>query len=558
MYKKKQFVLGLVLATLLTACNTAISEPSAPVSSEAPASSVANSEVPFDIKNSLSRPLESAREGAPEFQLPLAELPAGVTQPNTFMSQINDVYWPIGFDALNAWPTELTEVQKILVVPVSFTNKSKVPTEAVREDITKTFFGAPSETGWESVASYYYKSSRGKLNLTGQVTPWVNLGIRTSDIKNSEDVENKIIKKIYSTLPASTLREYDLNQDGWLDALWIVYGADIQQSGNENFWAYVSWVYSESNMNKPYPGVFGWASYKFMYEGADSELPQFLGENGEKKVDAHTFIHETGHMLGLSDYYDYNGKKNPSGGIDMMGNNIIDHNAYSKFLLQWNQPYVPNDIEEETLITLRPATTSGDFILLQPNWNGSVFDEYILIEYYTSDVLNAQDSLVAYNTEYSGAQAYRQSGARVWHVDSSLWAGPIKGGWFSSEYRVDPDPETGDVYVDVPWENNPANEDTEDPYFVYFSASNTNGDSRLPDINMLKLVDSSGVGSYYTDYRKNSTGINLFRTGQEITDWDFYLKNGTGKFNDGSDIGFSVRFGNTTENGLEVFITKTA
>ena len=564
MKKNKLLILGISFVSVLAACGPLTpSESSEPVSenptseptSEEPTS--LSSETPtsvppstsqapaFDRSQSIVLPVENASDGAPVFSSPIASLPSGVVQPTSYMNQINDVFWPIGFDALNAWSTELTEVQKMLVVPVSFNDQRKAATEEIRQDIGKTFFGKASDTGWESVASYYYKSSRGQLTLTGEVTPWINLGIRTTDLTDSSQIEAKVIQKIYDTLPADMLREYDLNQDGWLDALWIVYGADIQQNNNETYWAFVSWVYANSNMNKPYPGVFGWTSYQFMYEGGSAELPQFMETDGSLRVDAHTFIHESGHMLGLTDYYDYGSATNPSGGIDMMGNNVIDHNAYSKFLLNWNQPIVPNGITEATTLTLRPATTSGDFILLNPEWNGSVFDEYILLEYYTPDVLNAQDSAVAYSTNYSNATGHNQAGVRAWHVDSRLWAGPVVDGWFSFEYQVDP--VGNDVYANV----------TNEAHAVYFGASNTTGDSYDEVADQLKLLDAAGAGGYYTNYRTSSSNASLFKTGQSITDWNVYLKNGTGKFNAGNDIGFTVSFGAMDANGIQVTLTKT-
>lgn len=531
----KIIALSLSLMVFLTACENV----------------EATSEFPsydngYDRSQTIMQPASNAGHGAPVYLDKQSNLPSGVTQPTTFMSEINDVFWPLGWDALNSWETELTEVQKLLVVPVSFKDTRKKATEDIRQDISKTFFGKASDTGWESVASYYYKSSRGQLTLTGEVTPWINLGTATTELKNSSQIEDLVIKKIYDTLPGEMLQEYDLNQDGWLDALWIVYAADIQQNNNETFWAFVSWVYAESNMDKPYPGVFGWTSYEFMYEGGNAGLPQFKGDEGKLLVDSHTFVHETGHMLGLTDYYDYDSETNPSGGVDMMGNNIIDHNAYSKFLLRWNQPLIPNAIQEETTIRLRPAAQSGDFILLNPEWNGSVFDEYILLEYYTVEGLNEKDSRVRYETDYSSAVGHNQPGVRVWHVDSTLWAGPIRNNWFTYDYEVTPQP--GDVYADVKDINTHA---------VYFGASNTTSEGRDEDFDLLKLLDASGAGSYYNSYRANSSNSSLFQPGDEITDWNRYLKNGTGKFNSGDDIGFTVSFGAMDANGIQVTLTKT-
>ena len=55
---------------------------------------------------------------------------------------------------------------------------------------------------------------------------------------------------------------------------------------------------------------------------------------GYGKVDAHTYIHEMGHMLGLPDYYDYSFKSSPTGMYDMQDNNVGDHNPFSKMHLE--------------------------------------------------------------------------------------------------------------------------------------------------------------------------------------------------------------------------------
>ena len=55
----------------------------------------------------------------------MSSLPSGVVQPTGIHEPSYDVFWPVGFDALNTFATALTDVQKVLVVPVSFTDQRK-------------------------------------------------------------------------------------------------------------------------------------------------------------------------------------------------------------------------------------------------------------------------------------------------------------------------------------------------------------------------------------------------------------------------------------------------
>jgi hypothetical protein len=62
-------------------------------------------------------------------------------------------------------------------VPVRFKDSTYIEKEYgsysnVKEDIKKAFFGEDYETGWESVSSFYKKSSYNKLNIQGEVTDW--------------------------------------------------------------------------------------------------------------------------------------------------------------------------------------------------------------------------------------------------------------------------------------------------------------------------------------------------------------------------------------------------
>ena len=143
---------------------------------------------------------------------------------------------------------------------------------------------------------------------------------------------------------------------------------------------------------------------------------------GYGKVDAHTYIHEMGHFLGLSDYYSDDSKYNPVGKVDMMDGNIIDHNSYSKMVLGWTKPYVAlgngtielSSMQNENALIVIP----GDSYTFDGT-NFDPFGEYVLVELYTNEGLNEKDSLTKLNNERP--LAMNDKGVRIYHIDNRLY-----------------------------------------------------------------------------------------------------------------------------------------
>ena len=154
--------------------------------------------------------------------------------------------------------------------------------------------------------------------------------------------------------------------------------------------------------------TLAWASTSFMAD--------FNG------YDPHTFIHETGHTLGVNDFYDYNNTWKPMGSIDYMDQNLGDHGAYTKFMYGWINPWV---VKEEDLsggktaeITLRAQTKSGDaLVLASPDYNGTAFDEYLMLELVGPYGLAERD----YKAGYSNTPGYTTPGIRITHVDARMY-----------------------------------------------------------------------------------------------------------------------------------------
>lgn len=342
----------------------------------------------------------------------------------------NNVY------ALSATPS--IGKAKLLVIPIWFTNSSKYiasdKKEQVRSDIETAYFGTEEETGWNSVKSYYETLSHGRLVLEGTVASWYECGKSSSSYYSEEsgaDYTMTLVQKAsdayFASNPRESRKDYDLDGDGYLDGVMLIYGApdyaSLNNNNASNLWAYTFWIQDGDKQNVASPGanVFFWASYDFMYsEGNEAKKRVGStyggGDTSHCTLDAHTYIHEMGHAFGLDDYYDYSQQYNPAGGFSMQDMNVGSHDPYSSLTLGWTDPYIPT---EDCKISLRPFTETGDAVLLSTNPGSvdSAFGEYLLLEFYTPTGLNQLDSTYSYSECPTGPTS---SGIRVWHVDTRL------------------------------------------------------------------------------------------------------------------------------------------
>ena len=400
---------------------------------------------------------------------------------------------------------------KLLVIPIDLSSilpisKPYPATSTVKSNINETFFGSGSNLYFESVSSFYQKSSYNQLNITGTVTDWYDVsksGFSSLSGINSEDAVIKIMNDAIDYLNINT-SDYDANKDGYIDGVWLVYNyydyITAKSKGislNSNYWAYTYWDQNKKtpSLTNPVTNCFAWASYDFILE------------KGINNVDAHTFIHETGHMLGLSDYYDYNSKISPLGGVDMMDANIIDHNYYSKMLLGWVKPYI---VTGDCSIVLSTTNDKNNFFIIPYNecsitkvnnkYYFNPFDEYMLVEYYSPTGLNKIDSQTKYSNGYQG---YQSSGFRVYHVDARLIAIETSKSGYTATYYSGEDVSTG-LYVLRRFSTNTGSgSNGENEEKIYAELRNLNvkfSDFHYSNYyNEIMLIDKSGRYSNYTN-----------------------------------------------------------
>lgn len=297
-----------------------------------------------------------------------------------------------------------TGESKLLVIPVDFVDCTceniRVKPEDYFTNLENAFFGETAANRYESVASYFDKSSYGKLKIKGKVVhEFFRSPLSVAEMSRLTDKQDTI--KIYKAAiewyasKYNDIAEYYVNgvDDKQGLPVYLVYTQPSTSSNDSLFWAYT--------FMSGY--LFSWSSYSSMNLDYRN-LP-----------DTHTFIHETGHLLSLDDYYNTskNGKFGPTGRIDMMDYSIGDETAYSKMVLDWTRPYVVNGSGS---ITIKSFESSGDLILINNNWNQTVLDEYLLIELYTPAYLNEYDS------QYGNYSAIlpQNPGIKIYHVDSRV------------------------------------------------------------------------------------------------------------------------------------------
>ena len=318
--------------------------------------------------------------------------------------------------------------RKLLVVPIYFADSDTSHQEEKTIFIQNAFFGESKRTNYESVASYYNKSSYGQLRLTGEVTPWVPVGESMRDCLASNelymDISSRLVEKAVDYLKANTsidFNQYDTDNDDNLDGVYCIYDYPHTKDGNTSslLWAYTHYTYGGQNgLNTaaPYVNDYSWTSIDMIKQSDNRSYTNYV-------------IHETGHLLGLTDYYNTSfGSKTdyhyqPTGCFDMMDYNIGDHSAFSKYLYNWTSPLVVKNGVNAT-IELKPFMTSGEYILVPSSkYNNSPFSEYLLIEYFIPEDMNVFHGSYSYTDINGNSGVYHYPtfyGLKIYHVNATL------------------------------------------------------------------------------------------------------------------------------------------
>ena len=318
-----------------------------------------------------------------------------------------------GVDAMSNVPSDWEEMPtegnvKILAVQVEFQDYTFESSTIYPEDIYYQMFngGALPEQiqyPYDSLSSYYKRSSYGKLNLSSGQVYRCRLSKNRAEYEGYATGEQELVKEVLQLLDDQIdYSDYDSNGDGCVD------GISINFAGENSGWGSTWWSHKYRLQDQEF-SLDGMNFSGYLYLMTDCS-------EGDYTYGTQTLIHETGHMLGLPDYYAAQGNDSTAiATVDMMKDNTGDHNGFSKWLLGWipeeNIQRVTKE-DGEQVISLDPIASetlsNKKMIAVVAPEDTSLYSEYFVVQ-YDEKINNNQSAWYGDSTGY-----------RIYHVDAEL------------------------------------------------------------------------------------------------------------------------------------------
>jgi M6 family metalloprotease-like protein len=267
----------------------------------------------------------------------------------------------------------------------------------------------PADYPYESVRNYYQRSSYGLLNLSGDVLGWWHYpGPRSAVPQTDAGRQALIAQALQSYDPWVDFSKYDNDHDGYID-YFIVDWAGPDNGVGSFWWGYkTSWSPTAGalTLDGVSPDVYSFQAECAYEPQYDPEFPN-APRTTKGLYDQIVVMHETGHALGLPDYY---GPTGGVGGIDMMHLGIGDHNCFSKWLLGWLTP-TPISWVTRTRVLHPTGTSPSAFVVMPGASSADPYDEFYMVQ-------NRQR--VGNDFPRANDEFFRMpgDGLLIWHVDA--------------------------------------------------------------------------------------------------------------------------------------------
>lgn len=444
---------------------------------------------------------------------------------------------------------------KVLIIPVWFSDSGNYFNETVRdlegktqkeqviEDLENVFFGDPKRIDEQTVKSFYYDESFGKLNVSGKVSDWYETSYSSStNYFRETSARTTLLKDAYDWyFSSSTESESDY------DVVVLSYGSNHYGDASN---AYTAFRFAINESGYPYLHNAVWLSALNIYnvDSGDTDYINLNDLSDNRNNDALFTItanHEFAHTMGAIDIYSdsrVNGVTSvPAGKLSMQAENRCGHDVFNMLGLGWASPYVlsaDQDYGKNSItLTINDMQSSGDCVILSPSWNdkNSPFDEYLALELFAETGVNR------FELVKNG-----RCGVRLYHVDARLY----------------------DTYRNV-FTSDATNSDAILPFTntagVANGSSNYSVLSNYDDMDLLHMIrketnDSKGqeIGYITSDAGRE----NMWFGENDTFNMTKYAKQfyNEGKLDDESDLGWSFKVNSITKDsngGASASITFT-
>lgn len=303
---------------------------------------------------------------------------------------------------VNDYPTIGKRNSPVILIQFSDLSFSSIeqPNEYYTRMLNEKGFSEHNGTG--SASEYYYDNSCGLFDATFDVYGPVTVSKPHFYYANTTSGVADALAEACQLLDGEIdFSQYDSNNDGVVDNIFYFYaGYGQADSGDPNDIWPCSWDLRSAKdtlvCDGKYIGSFA-CSNEIRYNANDPDpVPTGIG----------TFVHEFGHVLGLTDMYDvgYNMMSFTAGYIDLMDKGSYTNDSrtppnlsgYERCVLGWAEPRVL-DLNADSVVTIAPIK-ENDVLQVKTG--------------------NADESFFLENRQIEGWDTYLSlHGMLVWHVD---------------------------------------------------------------------------------------------------------------------------------------------
>lgn len=303
---------------------------------------------------------------------------------------------------------------KMLVFYVDFPDVQYSSSDYSASQIETELFGNGSTSyPYESVTSWFNRSSYGNLNIDGNVYTYTcseNMANYQTD--GYEKLAMEVLDGMADQIDYS---DYDSDNDGVIDALSFTVPLDNSDDATKQYWygCLATWY------NNPSYTIENLSVKNYI-------INDVMPNSNDIRYLKQTLIHELGHSMGLPDYYKYNSADweglNGDAGYERMDDSIGDFSSFSKLMLGWfteNEVQIASQSDTNTYY-LSDASSEGSCLLLPITSNDSYNSEYFLIEYITPSGNNSD----IYTSD---------SGIRIFHVQAEI----VTTDWGSTNFKYE-------------------------------------------------------------------------------------------------------------------------